>query len=170
MQRRAAIADCCRHDWDALPDSLKEVVLRPDRQDRLRERVVRAAEAALAHHQYVSAVDVLTGAGLLAPTHVESWRKGRVDFLERVIRGKSQEDLAIDGDVPSVGAGEGSQAQPNPLRAPRAHRDGGPPVQPERSSCHREELLHSLCLAGSVRAQTTADHRKAESTRPTGGI
>jgi hypothetical protein len=86
MQRRAAIADCCRHDCDTLPDSLKEVVLRPDRQDRLRERVVRAAEAALAHHQYVSAIDVLTGAGLLAPTHVESWRKGRVDFLERVIQ------------------------------------------------------------------------------------
>ena len=86
MQRRAAIADCCRHDCDTLPDSLKEVVLRPDRQDRLRERVVRAAEAALAHHQYVSAIDVLTGAGLLAPTHVESWRKGRVDFLERMIQ------------------------------------------------------------------------------------
>jgi hypothetical protein len=27
-----------------------------------------------------------TGAGLLAPTHVESWRKGRIDFLERVIQ------------------------------------------------------------------------------------
>ena len=52
----------------------------------MRERVVRAAEAALAHHQYVSAIDVLTGAGVLAPTHVESWRKGRVDFLERVIQ------------------------------------------------------------------------------------
>ena len=36
-------------------------------------RIVRAAEAALAHHQYVSAIDILTGAGLLAPTHVERW-------------------------------------------------------------------------------------------------
>lgn len=52
----------------------------------MRERVVRAAEAALAHHQYVSAIDVLTGARLLTPTHVESWRKGRIDFLERVIQ------------------------------------------------------------------------------------
>src|SRR6202790_5679679 len=34
-----------------------------------------------------SAIDVLTGTGLLAATHVETWRKGRVDFLERVIQG-----------------------------------------------------------------------------------
>ena len=58
----------------------------PDRYEELEKRVVRAAEAALAHHLYVSAIDVLTGTGLLAPTHVESWRKGRVDFLERTIQ------------------------------------------------------------------------------------
>jgi hypothetical protein len=61
--------------------------LHPDRKDELRKRVVRAAEAALAHHQYVSAIDVLVGSGLLAATNVEAWRKGRVDFLERVIQG-----------------------------------------------------------------------------------
>ena len=65
----------------------KGVDLHPDRQDELRKRVVRAAEAALAHHQYVSAIDVLVGAELLAAPHVEAWRKGRVDFLERVIQG-----------------------------------------------------------------------------------
>ena len=48
---------------------------------------MRAAAAALAHHQYVSAIDVLTGTGLLAATHLEAWKKGRVDFLERVIQG-----------------------------------------------------------------------------------
>jgi hypothetical protein len=48
---------------------------------------VRAAEAALAHHRYVSATDVLVGTGLLAATHLEAWKKGRVDFLERVIQG-----------------------------------------------------------------------------------
>jgi hypothetical protein len=59
---------------------------RPDRLEELNQRVVRAAEAALADHQYVSAIDVLTGMGLLAQTHVESWRKGRIDFLERMIQ------------------------------------------------------------------------------------
>jgi hypothetical protein len=58
-----------------------------DRQPGLEERVLRAAEAALARQQYVSAIDVLCGMGLLASSHVESWRKGRIDFLERVIQG-----------------------------------------------------------------------------------
>jgi len=60
--------------------------LHPDRHEELKKRVVSAAEAALAHHQYVSAIDVLTGTGLLAATHVESWRKGRIEFLERAIQ------------------------------------------------------------------------------------
>jgi hypothetical protein len=29
---------------------------------------------------------VLTGSGLLTPTNVEAWRKGRIDFLERAIQ------------------------------------------------------------------------------------
>ena len=60
--------------------------MHPDRHEELKKRVVSAAEAALAHHQYVSAIDVLTGTGLLAATHVESWRKGRIEFLERAIQ------------------------------------------------------------------------------------
>jgi hypothetical protein len=58
-----------------------------DRQRGLEERVVRAAEAALARQQYVSAIDVLCGMGLLIPSQVDSWRRGRIDFLERVIQG-----------------------------------------------------------------------------------
>ena len=53
----------------------------------MRQRVVQAAEAALHDHQYVSAIDILTGTRVLEPTHLESWKKGRVDFLERVIQG-----------------------------------------------------------------------------------
>jgi hypothetical protein len=53
----------------------------------LEERVVSAAEAALSRQQYVSAIDVLCGMGLLLPMHVDTWRKGRVDYLERVIQG-----------------------------------------------------------------------------------
>jgi hypothetical protein len=53
----------------------------------LEERVVQAAEAALSRQQYVSAIDVLCGMGLLLPMHVDSWRKGRVDYLERVVQG-----------------------------------------------------------------------------------
>ena len=58
----------------------------PDNREALERRVINAAEAALAHHQYVSAIDVLTGARLLEPSHVQAWKKGRVDFLERMIQ------------------------------------------------------------------------------------
>ena len=59
--------------------------MHPEKEHALENRVTSAAEAALAHHRYVSAIDVLTGMGLMAQVHVQDWRKGRIDFLERVI-------------------------------------------------------------------------------------
>ena len=59
----------------------------PNRKEDLRTRVERAAEAALSRQQYVSAIDVLCGMGLLASTNVDSWRKGRIDVLEQFIQG-----------------------------------------------------------------------------------
>jgi hypothetical protein len=61
-------------------------VLRPDQDEELRKRVIRAAEAALTLQKYVSPIDVLAGMGLVASTHVEAWQKGRIDFLERMIQ------------------------------------------------------------------------------------
>jgi hypothetical protein len=61
--------------------------MHPRNKKELEQRVIRAAEAALAQQKYVGAVDVLTGMGMLAPTHLQNWRKGRVDYLERVIQG-----------------------------------------------------------------------------------
>ena len=52
----------------------------------LAQRVERAAEAALAQQRYVSAIDVLLGLGWLAPTHLDQWRQGRVQCLERVVQ------------------------------------------------------------------------------------
>lgn len=52
----------------------------------LERRVVRAAEAALAEQEFVTAVDVLVGLGWLPPGRVDEWRQGRVDCLERVMR------------------------------------------------------------------------------------
>jgi hypothetical protein len=56
-------------------------------REELEARVVRAAEAALGRQQYVSAIDVLCGMALLQPTHVDQWRKGRIDCLEQMIQG-----------------------------------------------------------------------------------
>jgi hypothetical protein len=51
---------------------------------KLQQRVTRAAEAALAEKRFVSPIDVLLRLGWLAPSHVDLWRQGRVDSLERV--------------------------------------------------------------------------------------
>jgi hypothetical protein len=56
-------------------------------QSKLESRVIRAAETALSHQHYVSVIDVFCGMGLLHTAQIDLWRKGRVDFLERVIQG-----------------------------------------------------------------------------------
>ena len=53
---------------------------------RIEDRIQRAAEAALAEQSCVSAVDVLLRLGWLAPTHLDLWRPGRVECLERVVQ------------------------------------------------------------------------------------
>jgi len=52
----------------------------------LEQRVRRAAEAALAEKRYVSAIDVFLGLGWLVPAHLDEWRRGRVQCLERVVQ------------------------------------------------------------------------------------
>jgi hypothetical protein len=54
--------------------------------EALESRVTRAAEAALAAQQYVSAIDVLVRLGWLAQPHLDEWRQGRAECLERVIQ------------------------------------------------------------------------------------
>jgi hypothetical protein len=64
--------------------------------DRLRRRVVDAAEAALAERKHVSAIDVLAGLGWLPPSRVDEWRQGRVDHLEDLIQaGPRKVDAAV---------------------------------------------------------------------------
>lgn len=53
---------------------------------RLAERVEQAAEAALAAQGYVGPVDVLLRLGWLAPSHLDQWRQGRVECLERAVQ------------------------------------------------------------------------------------
>ena len=53
---------------------------------RLEQRVTQAAQATLAEQGYVSAVDVLLRLGWLAPPHLNLWRQGRVECLERMVQ------------------------------------------------------------------------------------
>jgi hypothetical protein len=54
-------------------------------RSKLEDRVLKAAEAALADHHFVSAIDVLVGTGWLMTPQVDRWRLGQVDYLERLV-------------------------------------------------------------------------------------
>ena len=60
--------------------------MNPKNRNALAQRVVKAAEAALAAQGYASSIDVLVGIGWLDAGKVEQWRRGQVDYLERVVQ------------------------------------------------------------------------------------
>lgn len=57
-----------------------------DNRRRLDQRVVQAAEAALADQHYVTPINVLLQIGWLSPSTVDAWRQGRVPYLERAVQ------------------------------------------------------------------------------------
>jgi len=61
--------------------------VRPYRDDPLYPRIVRAVDQILARGKVVAPVDVLVSMSMLAPEHLEDWRRGRVPYLEKIIRG-----------------------------------------------------------------------------------
>ena len=61
--------------------------MNPTNRNALAQRVVKAAEAALAARGYASAIDVLVGIGWLDGGKVEQWRRGQIDYLERAVQG-----------------------------------------------------------------------------------
>jgi hypothetical protein len=60
--------------------------MQPKNRKTLADRVVGAAEAALADQDYASAIDVLVGLGWLDPGAEKRWRLGQIDCLETVIQ------------------------------------------------------------------------------------
>jgi hypothetical protein len=57
-----------------------------DRGRTVEERVVSAAEAALAERKFVAPIDLLMDIGWLQPGPVDRWRQGRVEYLEQVVQ------------------------------------------------------------------------------------
>lgn len=55
------------------------------RDDPLYPGICRAVDSLLQRGKVVAPVEVMIGMGLLAPQHLEDWRRGRVPYLERVI-------------------------------------------------------------------------------------
>jgi len=61
-------------------------LMSPKNRQALADRVTRAAEAALAARDYVSAIDVLGGIGWLDAGAEKRWRLGQAECLERLIQ------------------------------------------------------------------------------------
>ena len=59
--------------------------MKPENRSKLAERVIRAAEAALAARDYMSPIDVLVGIGWLDAGAVKRWRQGQIEFLENIV-------------------------------------------------------------------------------------
>jgi hypothetical protein len=68
------------------PQGTADDRMRDSNRPTLESRVTRAATAALADHQYVTALDVLHGIGWLVPSHADLWRQGREPCLEAVVQ------------------------------------------------------------------------------------
>ena len=64
---------------------LKKITVENYRQDKYYPKVVRAVGAILASGDVVAPVDVFVQMGLLSKADLESWRFGRVPYLEKVI-------------------------------------------------------------------------------------
>jgi hypothetical protein len=64
-----------------------EKVMTSKSQKSIETRTIQAAETALYQRQYVSAMDVLMGMGVLQLSRVEDWKKGKLPYLERAISG-----------------------------------------------------------------------------------
>jgi hypothetical protein len=60
--------------------------MQPHNRKKLSDRVIKAAEVALAARKYVSPVDVLVGIGWLDPGAVKRWQQGQFDHLEGAVQ------------------------------------------------------------------------------------
>src|SRR5882724_10882134 len=60
--------------------------MNPKNRNALAQRVVNAAEAALAAQGYASSIDILVGIGWLDAGRVEQWRRGQIDYLESAVQ------------------------------------------------------------------------------------
>jgi hypothetical protein len=65
---------------------MKKVTLENYAADRYYPKIVAAVEASLQSAGFVAPIDVFVSMGLLDGQHVDDWRRGRVRYLEKVIK------------------------------------------------------------------------------------
>jgi len=65
---------------------LKKITVANYRQDPYYARIVKAVEGLLREKGFVAPLELFIRMDLLSPESVEDWRRGRIPYLERVIR------------------------------------------------------------------------------------
>lgn len=141
--------------------------MHPDNQAQLESRVIRAAEEALAKRKFVTAIDVFTGMGLLSPQQAEAWRKGRIDYLERVIQGNLKKISFSMYTFRRWAAAKG--LRPSETRYVRAGRGGQVDLRFSKSGDESVERLyrtHYVSPELAERKQQTLKDRYERSTKP----
>src|ERR1700688_2231996 len=110
--------------------------MNPKNRNALAQRVVKAAEAALAAQGYASSIDVLVGIGWVDAGKVEQWRRCQVDYLQRVVQSNLPRISEAMKLFRSWAARRGLSASPTsyvarrPRRQPlRFSRSGDPTIE-----------------------------------------
>src|SRR5580692_10064280 len=65
---------------------LKKITVANYRQDPYYAQIVKAVEGLLRENGFVAPLELFIRMDLLSPESVEDWRRGRIAYLERVIR------------------------------------------------------------------------------------
>ena len=129
--------------------------------------MVRAAESALSRQQYVSAIDVLCGMGLLHFSQVDSWRKGRIDFLERVIQGNLSKISSSMAIFRRWALKKG--LKPSETGYVRRTRSGTLPLQFSKSgdpAIEKNYRIHYLSTALTERKQQSLEQKLGRAPQP----
>ena len=130
----------------------------------LRERVFAAAEKALEAAGSVGPLELLQWMSLLQPSHVEDWRKGRVDVLEPLIQG-SPEKLAKSYTYFQEWV-EARQLRPVPAQYLRAGPRGNESLQVTVSGDPSREEFFRTHYAPADLPERKAKQLKAKLAKP----
>jgi hypothetical protein len=111
----------------------------PKNRAALGARVAKAAGAALQAKGYVSSIDVLIGIGWLDAERVERWRRGQIDYLERVVQANLSRISEAMKLFRSWAAASGLSASTTDYVGRRPRRQ---PLRFSKSGDHRIEALY----------------------------
>jgi hypothetical protein len=107
-----------------------------ENRNSLADRVVRAAEAALAGQDYVGAIDILAGIGWVDGGTIKRWQRGQIDCIESALQTSPPRILEALKLFESWATGRGmlaseaSYVASSPQRQPlRFSRSGDPAIE-----------------------------------------